>query len=76
MNDTTEKAQKVQVEIFRNMRPEQRLIIGLELSNTALELLKVGIKLSHPEYSETEIDMALKKLILPEELYKKVYLHK
>ncbi len=76
MTDTTEKASKVQVEIFRNMRPEQRLIIGFELSNTAVELLKAGIKLSHPEYSETDIDMALKKLILPEDLYKKVYLRK
>jgi len=76
MTDTTEKAQKVQVEIFRNMKPEQRLILGLELSNTALELLRAGIKMRHPEYSDAEIDSALKRIILSEELYKKTYLGK
>jgi len=76
MTDTTKKAKKLQVEIFRNMKPEQRLILGLELSKTALELLRAGIRMRHPEYSETDVDSTLKRIILSEELYKKVYLNK
>jgi hypothetical protein len=75
MTDTTKKAQKIQVEIFRNMKPEERLTLGLELLNTTLELLRAGIRMRHPDYSDKDVDCTLKKLILSEKLYAKVYLN-
>ena len=62
-----------QIEILRNIPPEKRLELALELSQVSKELLKEGIRNRHPEYKDKEINLALIRILIGEELFKKVY---
>jgi len=71
--DTSSEAKKVQIEILRKMKPEQRLRISLELSKFSKKLLEEGIRSRHPEYSEQEMKLAVIKILLGNELFGIVY---
>ena len=67
--DTSSEAKKVQIEILRKMKPEQRLRVSLELSKLSKKLLEEGIRSRHPEYSEQEMKLAVIKILLGNELF-------
>jgi len=71
--DTRPEAEKVQIEVFRKMKPEARLKLSLQLSETTKEFLKEGIRTRHPQYSRQEVELALKRILLGERLFKLVY---
>lgn len=43
------------LEALRRMTPEQRLLKACELSDMTKELLRIGIRRRHPDYSEAQI---------------------
>jgi len=71
--DTSSKARKVQIEILRKMKPEQRLGVSLELSKLSKKLLEEGIRSRHPEYSKQEVKLTVIKVLLGNELFEIVY---
>ena len=71
--DTTDEAWAVQIEIYRNMPPAERLRIGLELSATSRRLLRDGIRQRHPEYTDPEVEIATIRALLPRELFRAAY---
>lgn len=71
--DTSEELDKIQVEILRGMKPEQRLKLALQLFETEKKLLMEGIHSRHPEYSEEEIKLALIRILLGDKLFEIVY---
>ncbi len=71
--DTTEEAERVQVEIFRQMKPEERLQAGIDLAQTCRKLLEAGVRARHPEYDANQVKLAVIRLQLGEELFLKVY---
>jgi hypothetical protein len=71
--DTTYEAEQVQVEIFRQMKPEARLQAGIDLAQTCRKLLGAGVRTRHPEYDENQVKLAVIRLQLREELFLKVY---
>jgi hypothetical protein len=73
--DTSSKAERIQIEIFRRVKPERKLELSFELSAFLRELIKEGVRNRHPEYSEEEVEFAVRKILLGEELFKRVYLH-
>ncbi|MEO0124440.1 MAG: hypothetical protein ABIL69_10620 [candidate division WOR-3 bacterium] len=73
LKDTDQFSEEQQIKIFKKIPGEVKLSMSLDLTRTAIELLKTGIKQRHPEYSDDEIEIALKRLLLTDELYEKVY---
>jgi len=71
--DTSPEAEEIQLEIFRQMTPEQRLAAGMALSQTCRKLMEEGVRIRHPEYDEWQIKMAVIRLILPGDLFLKAY---
>jgi hypothetical protein len=61
-SDTSPEAQAVQLEIYRAMSGEQRLLIALDMSLFARELARQGIRHDHPEWSEEQVARELLRL--------------
>jgi len=71
--DTTQEAEKIQLDIFRRRGPERRLQAGLALSRSCRELLREGVRRRHPDYDERQIQLAVIRLTLPEDLFSAAY---
>ena len=63
--DTTAEAQTIQTEIHRRLGPAERLRQAMEMSDALRRFAMAGIRLRHPEYSESEIAQALIKQLYP-----------
>jgi len=60
-----------QLEIYREMTGEQRLLLALEMSMRTKELTKAKIREEYPEWSEEQVARELLRLeFLPEPLPK------
>ncbi len=57
------------------MTGEQRLKLCFELSEAAREYSRGGIGSRHPEYTEHEVEMALRRMVLGDELFSKAWPH-
>ncbi len=68
--DTSEAAARVQIEIYRRLTPEQRVELAIEMSEAARETSRGGIRSRHPEYDELEVEHALRRLLLGDDLYR------
>ena len=53
-----------QLEIYRSMTGAQRLQIGFELYETALEICRFGIKDQHPDWNEKEIQAEIRRRLV------------
>jgi hypothetical protein len=71
--DTSLEAARVQWRIFRQMPASKRLEIALSLSDSLRRLAAVGVRARHPDYSEDQVRLAVIRLSLGEELFRKVY---
>jgi len=71
--DTTVEAEKKQIEIFRKMGPERRLMSSISLAQTSRRLLAAGVRMRHPEYSDDQVRMAAIKLLLGDTLFAAAY---
>ena len=71
--DTTKDSENIQIEIFRRMGPERRLLAGLHLTRTSRNLLATGIRRRHPDYTEHQVKLATIKLTLGADLFASVY---
>lgn len=71
--DTSEKAENVQLEIWRQMRPEQKLELMRELTLAVQNVAFAEMKQSHPDLSADEIWLRLAARRLPAALMKKAY---
>jgi len=64
--DTTETAATTAREINRAAGPERRLLQALELSDLLRELATAGLRSRHPEYTEAELTVALRRQLYGE----------
>jgi hypothetical protein len=71
--DTSNDAERVQIEILRRMSPSERLELALDLAATSRELLAQGVRQRHPEYTEDEVRLAVIRILLPEPLFISAY---
>jgi hypothetical protein len=71
--DTSPEAHGVQLEVYRRMSPEARLRVGLELTELSRRLLRDGVCLRHPEYSEEQLRAAFLRLWLGDDLFRAAY---
>lgn len=62
ISDTTASAQARQIEVQRAMSGEQRLLLALEMSLFARELMSAGIAEEHPEWPGARVARELLRL--------------
>ena len=71
--DTTPEAAWVQLEIYRRLSPARRLELAFGMSNSLREIVAAGVRSRHPGYNEEQVRLAVIRLYLGEELFKKAY---
>jgi hypothetical protein len=71
--DTTQEAERIQIECYRRMTPQERMRIGLQLSAMVRKSLLEGVRIRHPEYTGEQLRVAVIRLLLPEDLFSIVY---
>ncbi|MBI3929654.1 MAG: hypothetical protein HY319_29200 [Armatimonadetes bacterium] len=67
--DTSPEAHRAQIEAYRRMTPGRRTELAFQMSYLVRETARAGIRSRHPDYSETEVEMALRRLILGHDLF-------
>ena len=71
--DTTLEAARVQNAIYQRMPPEKRLALAFRMTASARALSAAGIRYRHPEYTDRQVTLALIRLTLGDELFRRVY---
>jgi hypothetical protein len=71
--DTTPEAAAVLLDIYRRMPPWRRLEIALELGDMVRSLSAAGVRSRHPEYTEDQVRLAVIRLSVGDELFRKAY---
>ncbi|PYQ49919.1 MAG: hypothetical protein DMF78_17055 [Acidobacteria bacterium] len=71
--DTSAEADRVQVEAYRRMGGAGRIAALFRLNERARNLAMAGIRHRHPEYDEERQRLAFARLVLGDELVRKVW---
>jgi hypothetical protein len=71
--DTSPEAHRAQIEIYRRMGPEGRAAALLRLNGLARALAIAGIRSRHPDYDDTQANLAYARLVLGDEWVVKVW---
>ncbi|MFH0940085.1 MAG: hypothetical protein V1899_12520 [Planctomycetota bacterium] len=61
MNPKPQPNHREYIEVLRRMTPEERLLKAFELSNSARELFREGLRQAFPELSEKDFEELYKK---------------
>jgi hypothetical protein len=59
MNESTDHADRLQLDIQRRMSPEQRLRLAFEMSDLARELSRARIRQQHPDWNDEQVTREL-----------------
>jgi hypothetical protein len=69
LTDTSPAAAAIQLNFYRAMSGEQRLLLAFEMSMSVRELNRAGIRRDHPDWTEAEIARELLRIaFLPQPL--------
>jgi hypothetical protein len=71
--DTTPESYAAQLEAYRRLGPAGRVSIAARLSADTRELARGGIRARHPDYTEEEVERALRRLWLGDELFRRAW---
>ena len=71
--DTDLRAHEVQMGIYRRMGGARRAGLGAEMSDEMCTTLCAGIRSRHPHYDEVDVQRALRKLLLGEDLVRRAW---
>jgi hypothetical protein len=71
--DTTLDSQVRQVEVYRRLGPTRRASIAAQMSADVRQIARAGIRARHPDYSELEVDGALRRLLYGDELCRRAW---
>jgi hypothetical protein len=73
--DTTPDAAAVQRAVLRRMTGDQRVRLAAQMSEDAREISRCGIRARHPGYTPVEVEQALRRLMLGDDLVRRVWPH-
>lgn len=68
--DTTDEAARIQAAVRRRMSGSERLELALRMCDEERELMRDGIRARHPDYTETEVEHALRRKLLGDVLFR------
>jgi hypothetical protein len=67
-SDTSAAAREVHAQVFRRMSVADKAAMVEQMSNETRELARTGIRSRHPGYTADEVEHALHRLLLGDEL--------
>jgi hypothetical protein len=71
--DTSLDAIRVQHAIYRRMPPEQRLRLACQMTDSMRAVAADGVRARHPDYSERQVQLAVIRLMLGEDMFHRVF---
>jgi hypothetical protein len=71
--DTTEDALAVQFAVLRRMTDAQRGDLGVQMAEDLRTIARDSIRERHPEYDEEQLKLALFRLLLGDELFRRAW---
>ncbi len=71
--DTDRAAFDAQLAIYRRMTPHDRVALAIQMSEEARRIAAAGIHARHPEYDGDQVRLALLRLLLGDELFKRAF---
>ncbi|MCE7871786.1 hypothetical protein DYH09_15590 [bacterium CPR1] len=71
--DTSPEAEAVQLAVLRSLSGAQKVAICFELSEASREYTRSGIRSRHPEYCEHQVELALRRMTLGDDLFQKAW---
>lgn len=71
--DTSPEAYAAQTEAYRRMSGQERTQVMFRLNQLARQTAEAGIRARHPDYSEDRVRYALFRLLLGDDLTRKVW---
>jgi hypothetical protein len=71
--DTSLEAARVQHAVYRRMSPERRLHLAFQMTASARKLSAAGVRARHPEYTDRQVELAVIRMMLGEELFRRAY---
>jgi hypothetical protein len=60
--DTSPAAHVMQMRLYREAGPQRRAEIAAELSDAIREMCRTGVRLRHPEFSDTEVTQEMVRI--------------
>lgn len=70
VGDTSRDVFEAQVELYRAMTPAKRVQMSWDMTSYALGVAADGIRSRHADYSEEEVQWALRRLRVGDELFR------
>jgi hypothetical protein len=71
--DTSPDSHEAQLRAYRRLGPAGRVRVAAQLSADTRELARAGIRARHPEYRDQEVESALRRLLLGDELFHRAW---
>ena len=71
--DTRPEAAWVQLGIWRRMAPSKRLQLALQMSDSLRKVVAAGVRSRDPDYSVEQETLAVIRLTVGDELFRKAY---
>src|SRR5262249_14627772 len=71
--DTSSEAIRIQHAVYRRMSPETRLRLACQMSDSIRALAADGVRARHPDYTERQLQLAVIRMTLGDELFRRVY---
>lgn len=71
--DTSSEAHAKQNAVYRTLGGAERVAILFRLSALVRETARAGIRRRHPSYSDAQVELALRRLLLGDNLVRKAF---
>ena len=71
--DTTAESHSIQMDIYRRMGPARRAQLAAQLSEDVRQLSREGIRARHPAYTDEEVELALRRLLHGDDLFRRAW---
>ncbi len=69
-DDTTAEAAAVQFAVWRRLGGPGRLELAMRMSDEARDLTRAGIAARHPDYTPDDVEHALRRMLLGDDLFR------
>jgi len=71
-SDTTIEAARMEYKILRNLGPEVRAQMAVEMSDNLRGTIEAGVRLRHPDFNEEKVRLEVVRLMIGDKLYRQM----
>jgi hypothetical protein len=71
--DTTAESHDAQLKVYRRLGASRRAYLAARLSADVRRLSRAGIRSRHPAYTDEEVELALRRLLHGDDLFRRAW---